>query len=161
MASVLTLFTALRMLKHRACKVCGSNYHTAGYHKPKKPLKRSITPIKMESDKARGKRITTYKIWIKLNPPDEYGYWDCYLRISSLCPKRINREMLILEHVYPKIKYPALKYEPKNIKPSCAFCNRLKQSNTVQQLAKTFPHIAIMISKPEWKVWEASLPVLR
>lgn len=145
------------MLRSKPCKVCNSKYHTPGYHKPKKPLKH--TPLKLESDKTRAKRRGMAAKWFRKNPPGMDGYWYCYLQISSLCPYRLNRSIVTLEHVYPKVKRPDLKFEIKNIKPGCSFCNKLKGSNTPEQLAKSFPHIAIMISKPEWKEWQAQLPI--
>lgn len=137
------------MLVKDTCSYCSELGHTKFncFKKPKKSLK-------LESKKSRQKRGTTTGKWFGANPPDDNGYWHCYLQISSLCPKRLTRQLLTLEHVYPKVKYPELKYSIDNLKPSCSFCNKLKGSNTVDTLAKSFVNIAIMIQKPEWKAWE-------
>lgn len=65
--------------------------------------------------------------------------------------------MLTLEHVYPKVKFPEFKYNYKVLKPACAFCNKLKGSNTPEQLAIYFVNIAILLQTPEWKVWKQEL----
>lgn len=147
-------------LKRSTCKGCGSEWHTfwkCPYKERKLTLYKPRKPLRTESVKSRRKRTITYKQWIKLNPPDEYGMWDCYLQISTMCPMRLTRQLLTLEHVYPKVKRPDLKYEPRNIKSACAFCNKMKGSRTIDKLAKSFIHIAIMVQTPEWKAWEQSL----
>lgn len=106
--------------------------------------------LSRESKKSQQKRKQTAARWFENNPPDEDGYWDCYLQISDYCHKRVNRPMITLEHCYPKFKYPELKHVQENIKPSCAFCNKLKGSKTLQQLARIFPKIDAMLKTPYW-----------
>ena len=103
--------------------------------------------LKPESDKAKTKRIATYKRWIKANPPDENGRWECYLQISSMCPKSLSRNLLSLEHVKPRSKNPELKYKIENIKPSCLSCNEMKGSRTIEELSKIWPHLLKYMDK--------------
>lgn len=133
--------------------MCGDIWHTKKYHKPHKGFKY----LRQESRKTRVKRVRTAAMWLGLNPPDNYGYWECYLQISTMCPKKLNRQNLSQEHVYSKVRHPELKYVVENIKPACAFCNKMKGSRDITELAKAFHHIAIMIQRPEWKEWEAKL----
>ena len=97
--------------------------------------------IKPESDKSKTKRIIMHKKWVKDNPPDDDGTWECYLQISSKCLKRVSKRTMTKEHVEPKVKRPDLKFDPNNIRPACSWCNKLKGSQTLEQLAKTFPHL--------------------
>lgn len=120
------------------------------FHKPRKPLAK-------ESPKTRRLRRYTANDWFRLNPPDENGEWECWLQISTLCPKQVIRETITLEHVYPKVRYPELKFAVENIKPSCSFCNKMKSSKTPEDLARAFHHIAILIQTDEWKSWELNL----
>lgn len=141
------------------CEVCGVRAYSnrCVRHKVKKPLERAFAPprkkplprparqIAPESKKAYRARVATYKSWMKANPSDEHGYWTCYLHISQLCPVRLTRSMLTLEHVQPKVKRPDLKYDIGNIRPSCKFCNKLKGSRTPEQLAKIWPHLNYLV----------------
>ncbi len=115
------------------CKWCSSPNHTQFYCK-KKPRK----PIPFESPKSKKKRMKTRALWYQQNPPDENGTWLCYLQISSLCPKSLTKETLTMEHVQPRVKAPELKYVVENIRPSC---NKMKDSRTIEQLAKIWPHL--------------------
>lgn len=139
----------------RPCSYCGSTTHTA-FRCRSRPNK----PLRKESITAKKKRQKTASMWFRKNPSDENGNWECWLQISELCPKKLSRETITLEHVYPKVKNPELKYNYKNLKPSCAFCNKLKGSNTPEQLAKYFLHIAILLTTPEWKEWHQNLLLL-
>lgn len=85
--------------------------------------------------------IATKKRWIKENPPDEYGYWDCYLQISQLCLRRINLETLTIEHVVPKVRGKQFRHDLKNLRPSCVFCNKFKGSRTLESLSRDFPQL--------------------
>lgn len=137
----------------KSCTICHSPSHTQFYCRKKaraqlrrkSQLRPSRKPLKVESDKARTMRIRTYKAWIKANPPDERGYWYCYLQISSLCPVQLKRETLTLEHVKSRSSHPHLKYDIGNIKSSCRFCNRAKGSQSLEQLAKSFPHLQVYL----------------
>lgn len=139
------------MFKPKPCKICGKLGHYAYQCRlnlnPRKPIKRSRKPIRSESAKNYIARVKTYHEWMKLNPPDNTGHWDCYLQISQLCLKRVTVETLTLEHVIPRSKRPDLKFDVTNIRPSCSFCNKLKSSQTLEQLARNWPHLNIYLSK--------------
>lgn len=138
--------------KREPCKWCGGKDHLSFtcYIRPKHPLLK-------ESKTARSKRQSMASVWFRKNPPDENGNWICYLQITRRCPRILTRETITLEHVYPKAKYPELKYKIENIKPSCVFCNKEKGRNTLVQLALLYPHILDMVISPEWVAWEADL----
>lgn len=137
----------------KPCRYCKQMGHWSFqcFEKPKKQLAPE-TPI------AKKQRIRTANAWFKANPADENGFWYCYLQISISCPYKLTRRLVTLEHVYAKVRRPDLKYNVRNIKPACPFCNKLKGSRTVQELAKSFPNIRAMIATPEWQAWEATLP---
>lgn len=86
------------------------------------------------------------RAWFKMNPPDGKGEWECYLQIADNCPRKMAYQYLTLEHVMPKVKAPELKFDPKNIRPSCAPCNRVKGSKTIEKLAKTYPHLRVYLT---------------
>jgi 5-methylcytosine-specific restriction endonuclease McrA len=109
------------------------------------------TKISAESSQHRKKRVYTAAIWFENNPPDEDGYWDCYLQISVNCMQRVNRGTIQLEHIFPKKNYPELAFVVENIKPACLFCNKLKGSKTIYQIAKLFPQVADLIQQPAWQ----------
>lgn len=113
------------------------------FHKKRSTLPKSKTRIKQESDKAKTKRLDTKRKWLKQNPPNPSGKWECYLKISDYCLKSVDITTLTLEHVEPKVKSPHKKYDVKNIKPSCSWCNKLKGSKTLEQLKKTYPQLNI------------------
>ena len=110
--------------------------------------------IKLESDAHRAKRQSVTAEWKSELKPDSDGFYTCYLRISPYCPRRLTLKQITPEHVYPKNKYPALRYRKENLKVACSFCNALKLSNTVNQLCKFFPMLVEMVQQPEWQAWE-------
>jgi hypothetical protein len=105
-------------------------------HKPKKPMR--ISQMRKESSKTKEKRIATNKAWDEKNPPDEWGYWTCYLRIHPWCPIRIDRTMLNREHDKSKARHKELEHDVKQIKPACGFCNQLKASLTAEEAIKKY-----------------------
>lgn len=118
--------------------------------------------MKPESTKTKAKRIAVSSEWFRLNPPEHDGYWYCYLGISPYCLRRMTNPEVCLEHVYPKNKYPALRYEVLNLKASCSFCNELKLSNTIAALQRSgmFPMLTSLIRSPDWQEWEAKMAEL-
>ncbi len=138
------------------CSFCGSISHNSircykkqiaslrdKPHKKKKPIRKEI-PI------ANNKRQLLKTTFFANNPPDEKGGYTCYLQISPHCLKWISKPYVTIEHVYPRQKFPELKYIPENILPSCEFCNKTKMSNTPEQLAIFFPNIKVMLETKEW-----------
>ena len=157
------------MGREKVCSFCGSPTHssfncyskrrsgfdsTGNYKKLKQKQKKHLRP---ESKKHNSKRAVLSNTWHILNPPDYRGGYTCYLQISKNCPKWMAKAYTTLEHVYPKNKYPELRWNVLNIKPACEWCNAEKLSNTVYQLAVIYPHIVTMIAAPEWQAWEAQI----
>lgn len=141
--------------KNLKCTNCNRDGHTSlmCFNKRRKP-------IKHESDKKRATRMLYSTQWFNENPSGSDGKWPCYLQIHPWCPKRTSRQQLQLEHVYPKNKYPQLVVETLNIKSACAYCNKLKLSNTINQLCKFYPNLVALIRTPEWQYWEDQMEIL-
>lgn len=123
-------------MKAKHCKICGSGWHYQTFCPFKK--KKAIKP---ESDKYKERKRLTNVKWRKANPPDENGYWYCYLRISDRCPYRLTEETVRREHVIPRVKAPELTFDENNIRPACSYCNGLKGSRTIEQLSEDFPYL--------------------
>lgn len=122
------------------CSICDSRYHYQSFcpRKPKKPIKRSYI-------KKTGKRVALNKetnaLWLELNPPDMYGYWDCYLKISPHCLRRVSLQDLNIEHSYSKTRHPELRDKQDLLQPSCQACNKMKGSKDVDDFVDSFPHL--------------------
>lgn len=118
----------------RLCKSCGNSFHQyntmqticpkCAYNKYAKPQK----PIKRYGKKAKAWNKER-ESWVETNPPDEYGYWVCYLQIADLCPKRIDIDQLTIDHVTPRSRHTATE-----LKPCCIYCNGLKGSRTLEAI---------------------------
>lgn len=110
----------------KPCIYCGSLLHTKSvcFKKPRKIGK----PIRRVSKKTAKKKSVVDKEWYALNPPDEFGRWLCYLRISPECEIYVNRSTINLEHKKSKVRHPELKYEVTNLGAACQPCNKLKGS---------------------------------
>ena len=135
------------MPKIPICKHCGDTGHYAitCFSKPRKVPERksyfrsvSKKPIPSESDKTKKKRLSTRRRFFRQYPD---GKFECYLQISIKCTKAMNTRTVLLEHVMPRVRYPQYKYEVKNIKPSCSWCNGLKGSLEIKDLVKSYPHL--------------------
>lgn len=123
-------------MKKIHCKICGSDLHYQTFcHLKKKKW------LKTESKTAKTRRVAMQIKWEKLNPPDADGYWDCYLQISEKCLRRVSKYTMTKEHVQPRVKRPDLKYSVDNIRPACSWCNKLKGSQSLEQLAVIYPHL--------------------
>jgi hypothetical protein len=107
------------------------------YHKPKKPLNR-VKRMRKVSEKTKEKRVATNKAWDEQNPPDEWGYWTCYLRIHPWCPIRIDRTTLNREHDKSKARRKELEHDITHINPACGSCNQLKGSLTAEEAIKKY-----------------------
>ena len=130
------------------CKFCGAVGQHYSWQCPKKPDRK---PMRRESVKARTKRIETAVTWHKLNPPNEYGLWECYLQIAPNCPIWLTRETLTLEHVEAKVRNISRKYDHTNIRSACEFCNKLKGSWSLAELAETYPRIRELLASEDSK----------
>jgi len=120
----------------KTCKKCGERAYSdyCFRHKQKRKIRRV-------SEKTYEKnRILRYK-WYKKNKPDENGHWECYLQISSRCPVKLTKGTLTLEHVEAKVRSPQKKWVLNNIRPSCSWCNKLKGSQSLEELSRTYPQI--------------------
>jgi 5-methylcytosine-specific restriction endonuclease McrA len=80
--------------------------------------------------------------WIRDNPPDEWGYWLCYLRISPRCLVRIDLDQLTIDHVIPRSRHKDTK-----LMPCCTFCNSLKGSRSLETLLQEYPHLNNVIKE--------------
>jgi 5-methylcytosine-specific restriction endonuclease McrA len=68
--------------------------------------------------------------WIQANPPTN-GVWICALRITPLCPVRLDIDQLTIDHIKPKGSNPELAHELSNLQPACIYCNGEKGSKTL------------------------------
>ena len=126
-------------IKRKPCKECGSMWHTAMYHKPRKPiavrkpLPRATKPIRREAVKTREKRLATTAAWLEANPPDKNGHWRCYISKHPQCPKVLTRQTIVLEHNLSKVRRKDLRYDIKNIFPACSYDNAAKGSLSAEE----------------------------
>lgn len=96
--------------------------------KRNKPL-RSKTPLRSKKDINPIGRIGRYrqrrrKQWIEDHPPDELGFYICYL-----CDWQVHYLDMELDHEEPKGSTPAdIAESDKNMKPTHPICNKIKGS---------------------------------
>lgn len=121
----------------KPCSYCGKTNHNSlqCFDKPRVPLKKK----KLETYE---KELETKHGWFKANPGPSY---ECYLQISELCPKLLTRDTVIQEHMIPKSRGEKYKYDIKNIRPACEFCNFIKGSRTLENLAKDYPSLTRLV----------------
>lgn len=107
---------------------------------PKVALKRKVglkrTPIKKVGKQTKQWFITR-ATWIRKNPPDENGYWYCYLRIHPWCPGKLTLETLTLDHVVARTRKQNLKFTQSNLRPACKYCNEKKGSQSLDRVKPT------------------------
>ena len=111
------------------------------------PLPKKRSSIRKVSFKSQGKEEAAKRLWFSLNPPDEYGQWDCYLGIHPGCLIKVDEYTITQEHVMPKGRYPELKYNPKNRKAACDPCNQLKSGIHIEKIIQLYPHSKVAIDK--------------
>lgn len=92
--------------------------------------------IKSQSDKTITKYQAFNRMWYEINPPSAKGTWDCYLRISTACERKVTRSTINLEHAYSKVRHPEWKYCLWNVYPACQPCNRLKGSKDISDFGQ-------------------------
>lgn len=104
---------------------------------PKAALKRRVglkrTPLKKVGKQTK-QWIITRATWIRRNPPDDHGYWYCYLRIHPWCPVKLTVETITLDHVVSRTRDPSQLFTQNNLKPACGFCNNMKGSKNLEQV---------------------------
>lgn len=133
-------------IKPKPCKfvfedgnVCGSKFHSAMAHKPRKPiatrtyLKPGGKPLRAEAVRTREKRKETEAEWFKANPPDANGFWYCYISRHTLCPKQLTVDTLVLEHNLSKARRKDLQFDITNIFPACSYDNKAKGSLSAKE----------------------------
>lgn len=105
-------------------------------------LKRS--PLK-KVGKTTKQWFITRATWIRRNPPDEQGFWYCYLRIHPWCTPKLTVDqekigygvgMLTLDHVVARTKDHSKKFALDNLKPACGYCNDMKGSKSLDQVKR-------------------------
>lgn len=125
------------MQSNKICAYCLEKGHSKFYCK-KRPRK-AINKIGKKSKK----NAETTTEWRQTLGD---GYWPCYLQISISCLKMINKETTAPEHVIPKSRGQKYAHDINQIKRACAFCNAVKGSRTLENLAKEFPHLEAYIA---------------
>lgn len=140
----------------KPCKHCGMMGHFPYECRsnPKKALrrvaiKRSTKPLKRTRLNKVGKTTKQWFItratWIRKNPPDEEGYWYCYLRIHPWCTPKLTIDkdrldfgvgMLTLDHVVARTRDGSKKFSQGNLMPACGHCNAQKGSKSIEQIKR-------------------------
>jgi 5-methylcytosine-specific restriction endonuclease McrA len=93
------------------------------------------TPIKKVGKETKQWFITR-ATWIRKNPPDENGFWYCYLRIHPWCPVRLDITILTVDHVVSRTRDSKLKFNQSNLRPACKYCNEMKGSKSLEQVKR-------------------------
>lgn len=92
------------MIKSRPCKICQSVYHTAMFHKPRKPIKK------------KGKRTLEYEEWrdniAKPYLDKKYGH----ICSKGLCNITTG---LDVDHIIKRGSHPELKMSLSNVRYLC------------------------------------------
>lgn len=82
-----------------------------------------------------GKKVLAWKAqrlaWIEAHPPDDWGYWDCYLKIHPWCPGRVDIDQLTLDH-----EQAGIKKSQSPLHPACVYCNGLKGSRSLESVLR-------------------------
>lgn len=120
--------------KPKPCE-CGSKWHSSWQCplKRKTVMRRSKRAIRGESVKTKSRRMKTRYEWLAANPPDEDGYWYCYISKHPLCPRKLTIESLNLEHNLSKTRRPDLRDDITNIFPACRWDNQAKGSLSAKE----------------------------
>jgi len=113
-------------MKVNPCKQCGSIWHTKMYHNKKKR-------ISFKSKKYAEREAETREAWFVANPPDEHGYWYCYIPKHPNCPHKLTAQTIRLEHDLSKVRRPDLRWDITNIYPACDYDNKAKGSLSAEE----------------------------
>jgi 5-methylcytosine-specific restriction endonuclease McrA len=150
-------------MKRRVCNYCKRLNHTSlncyrkRIDKNGQDVKNRKKLLKKESKNSMQKRQILRTTFFNKYPANMDGTYTCYLQISLVCPKRLDRPHVTLEHTYSRQKYPELKYIPENILPACEACNKVKMSNTPEQLAIFFPNIKEWLESNHYREFKDKL----
>lgn len=68
-------------------------------------------------------RVKVRRDWIKANPPNHQGYYQC-----GICKRWVHESEMELDHILPSGKFPHLIAEFSNLQPTHHFCNQKKGS---------------------------------
>lgn len=61
------------------------------------------------------------KEWKQKNPPDEHGYYTCWI-----CKQPVHISTVTLDHVFPAGQYPELAHRLDNLEPAHGVCNQVR-----------------------------------
>ncbi len=116
---------------NKPCKHCSEVDPTHWPYQCFKNPKQRKTPKTM--GKYTKQWIITRKTWIRNNPPDDRGYYKCYLNISPFCPSWMLQREMTLDHVIARSRDASKRYAADNLRPACYPCNTLKGSQSVDK----------------------------
>lgn len=114
------------------CKECGSMTHTAMYHKPRKPIKR--TAIKATKKKPKIKRVSRSQLVKKLD-----SIFSQYIRQKEsvggmgrcvTCGDTKPWQQQQNGHFYTRGRYPT-RWDESNCHIQCVACNVFKKGNYI------------------------------
>lgn len=136
--------TGIDRYPKKTCKFCKdpkpNHFPYACKANPKVMLKRKVglkrTPIK-KIGKQTKQWFMTRATWIRKNPPDENGYWYCYLKIHEWCPVRLTLDTLTLDHVISRSHDSKLRFAQENLRPACKYCNSEKGSRSLEKVLES------------------------
>lgn len=121
----------------KPCKWCGQvNPKHWPFQCRKNPRITTNRNAKKPISKKAAADKRTRVAWYGANPPDENGYYWCYLNISSQCPRYMTPMETTLDHIAPKGTNFKLRHDLLNLMPSCYWCNSLKGSRSLKEAFK-------------------------
>jgi 5-methylcytosine-specific restriction endonuclease McrA len=68
---------------------------------------------------------------VRREPAEQY---ECYLKLVPGCLRVMTPEQTTLDHVKSRSRYPQLRYDLSNLRPTCWPCNRYKGSLDLDEL---------------------------
>lgn len=114
----------------KACKWCKSVKH-ASWQCRERPTKKPRPTIRQQGKHAI-LWMETRRLWFSLNPPDDGGYYYCYL-----CGKAMLGQIeTTLDHRKSRSRRPDLRYVLSNLAPCCYKCNNLKGSKNDDEMVQ-------------------------
>lgn len=133
-------------MRNSTCKDCGSPFHSAWYHKPRKPLKthkpmNKIGPVQKKTAAAVAK-------WKKTQTSNHEGYHVCYIGGEWI-------EQYSAEHPYSKARHPELRNSQK-FEKVCDEHNALKGSLDIDEFLEKYPQFKATVKQEYLKgaIWQ-------